>query len=47
MAEALTNAYQGRVDDGIIFAGENAYRCDKISTVPAIFEELLAHFEQS
>ena len=47
IAEALINAYQGRVDDGIIFAGENAYRCDKISTVPAIFEELLAHFEQS
>ncbi len=45
IAEALINAYQGRVDEGIIFAGENAYRCDRITTVAAIFEELVSHFE--
>lgn len=45
IADALINAYNGRVDDAILFAGENAWRCDKIETVADIFAELLAHFE--
>jgi nitronate monooxygenase len=45
IAEALINAYKGKVDEGIIFAGENAYRCDKIVSVQEIFDELLSHFE--
>jgi nitronate monooxygenase len=47
IADALINAYQGRVDDGIIFAGENAWRSDKIVSVKDIFDELLSHFDLS
>ncbi len=45
IAEALINAYQGKVEEGIVFAGENAYRCDRIVSVQEVFDELLAHFE--
>ncbi len=45
IADALINAYQGRLDEGIIFAGENAWRCDRIISVRDIFDELLSHFE--
>lgn len=45
IADALINAYQGRVDDGIIFAGENAYRHDRMVSVKEIFDDLLSHFE--
>lgn len=45
IADALINSYRGRVDEGIIFAGENAYRCDRIVSVREIFQELLSHFE--
>ena len=45
IADALINAYQGRVDEGIIFAGENAWRSEKIVSVKDIFDELLSHFE--
>ncbi|MHB1162168.1 MAG: NAD(P)H-dependent flavin oxidoreductase [Chloroflexota bacterium] len=45
IADALINSYQGRTDAGIIFAGENAWRCNKIESVPEIFDELLSHFD--
>ena len=45
IADALINAYQGRVDEGIIFAGENAWRSEKIVSVKDIFDDLLSHFE--
>jgi nitronate monooxygenase len=45
LADALINAYKGNVDEAIVFAGENAYRCDRIVKVKDIFDELLAHFE--
>lgn len=45
IADALINSYQGRVGEGIIFAGENAYRCDRIVSVKEIFDELLSHFD--
>ena len=45
IADALINSHQGSVDQGIIFAGENAYRCDRIVSVKEIFDELLARFE--
>ena len=45
IASALINSYQGKTEEGIIFAGENAYRCDKIVHVQEIFDELLSHFE--
>jgi len=42
IALALLNAYFGDVDNGLIFAGENAYRINKIVTVKEIIDELLA-----
>lgn len=45
IADALINAYQGRLDEGIIFAGENAWRSDRIVSVKDIFDDLLSHFE--
>jgi nitronate monooxygenase len=45
IADALVNAYQGNLDEGIIFAGENAWRSDRIVSVKEIFDDLLSHFE--
>jgi len=41
---ALLNAYKGIVNDGFCFAGSNAYRATKITTVRALFEELIAEY---
>lgn len=45
IADALINAYQGNLDQGIIFAGENAWRSDGIVSVKDIFDDLLSHFD--
>lgn len=39
ITEALINAVEGRLDEGLIFCGSNAYRADKIETVADIMEE--------
>ena len=39
ITEALVNAAEGRVDEGLLLCGENAYRADKIETVAEIMEE--------
>lgn len=39
ITEALVNAAEGRVEEGLLFCGENAYRADKIETVAEIMEE--------
>lgn len=39
ITEALVHAAEGRVDEGLLFCGENAYRADKIETVAEIIEE--------
>lgn len=39
ITEALVNAVEGRLDEGLIFCGSNAYRADKIETVADIMEE--------
>ena len=39
ITEALINAVEGRVDEGLIFCGSNAYRADHIETVAQIMEE--------
>ncbi len=45
IALALVNSYLGDVDHGLIFAGKNAYRCNKIVTVKEIIKELLSELE--
>jgi len=45
IALALVNSYFGDVDNGLIFCGQNAYRCDKIVTVKELISGLLAEIE--
>ena len=39
ITEALINAVEGRLDEGLIFCGSNAYRAEKMETVAEIMEE--------
>ena len=41
ISNALINAVNGDIDDGLIFCGENAYRIDKITTVPELMNQLV------
>ena len=41
ISQALINAVQGNVDDGLIFVGSNAYRVDHIVSVKQLVQELL------
>lgn len=41
ITEALVNAVEGRLDKGLIFCGENAYRAQRIETVAEIMEEFI------
>jgi nitronate monooxygenase len=45
IALALLNSYFGDVDNGLIFCGQNAFRCDKIVTVKKLISGLLAELE--
>jgi nitronate monooxygenase len=45
IALALLNSYFGDVDHGLIFCGQNAYRCNKIVTVKELIKELLTDLE--
>jgi len=45
IALVLINSYLGDVDHGLIFAGQNAYRCNKIVTVKELIKELLSELE--
>jgi len=47
IAEALVNASDGDVVNGLIFSGSNAYRIKKIITVKEVISELLAGIEAS
>ena len=40
ITEALINAVEGNLDNGLIFCGENAYRLNKITTVKEVFNEI-------
>ena len=41
IAEALTNAAKGRLDNGFAFAGANAWRVDRIVSVKELIDELI------
>jgi nitronate monooxygenase len=45
IAQALVNAYQGNMEKGLVFCGQNAYRVDKIVTVKELIAELRAEIE--
>lgn len=41
IAKALTNAAEGNLDEGYVFAGSNAYRCTEIVPVKTLIKELV------
>ena len=41
ITEALINAVNGHIDDGIVFSGTNGYRLDKIVSVKTLIDELM------
>ncbi len=47
IAEALTNAQKGMVDDGYTFAGSNAYRVKEIVSVQELFDSLEQEYQDS
>ena len=42
IAKVLANASEGRIDEAFVFAGSNAYRCEKIVSVKELMDELVA-----
>jgi nitronate monooxygenase len=44
IARALTNAKNGHLEQGFAFAGANASRVDKITSVHELFETLIAEY---
>ncbi len=46
IAKALTNAAEGNLDEGYVFAGSNAYRCNEIIPVKQLIEKLVAETEE-
>lgn len=40
ITKSLIDAVNGKINDGLVFCGENAFRLDKMTTVKEIFEEL-------
>ncbi|EFL52969.1 2-nitropropane dioxygenase NPD [Solidesulfovibrio fructosivorans JJ]] len=44
---ALANAQRGRLTQGFAFAGQNAWRVDRIMPVAELFEELTAQYAQA
>lgn len=46
IARALTEARQGRFKGGYVFAGSNAWRCDKIISVPEVFQALNREYQE-
>ncbi|MBI4688117.1 MAG: nitronate monooxygenase [Nitrospirae bacterium] len=46
IAKALTNAAEGRLDEGFVFAGSNAYRCTEIVPVKKLIQDLIAETKQ-
>jgi nitronate monooxygenase len=47
ICEALTNAKKGFLSDGFAFAGANAYRIDKITSVKALIQSLLSEYKMA
>jgi nitronate monooxygenase len=45
IAIALTNARQGKLDNGFVFGGANAYRAEKISSVHEVFQSILKEYD--
>ncbi len=47
IALALTNAKKGKLEDGFVFAGSNAYKVDKIVSVKELIQTLLKEYKEA
>jgi NAD(P)H-dependent flavin oxidoreductase YrpB (nitropropane dioxygenase family) len=47
IANALISAADGDLENGFVFAGSNAYRCDKIVSVKELMDELVKEAEEA
>ena len=47
IARALLNARDGNLDEGFVFAGANAYRCNRINSVKEVFHEIFEEYESA
>lgn len=47
ISKALVEAVKGNVKEGLIFAGSNAYKIDKIGTVKELINELVTNAEEN
>lgn len=47
IALALTNARDGKLQDGFAFCGANAYRVDRITTVKELMNELVTQYQEN
>lgn len=47
ISKALINAVKGDTSNGLIFAGSNAYRLDKIKSVKELIEDISKEFEEA
>ena len=45
IAKALSNAAEGNLDEGFVFAGSHAHRCNEIVSVKHLMDELVAEAE--
>lgn len=45
IAKALAKAAEGNLDEGFVFAGSNAYRCNEIVSVKHLMDELVSEAE--
>jgi len=43
----LLNAQKGNLQNGFAFAGENAYRVDKIMSVKELIETIIKEYEEA
>jgi nitronate monooxygenase len=47
ISKALINAVNGKIDEGLIFCGENASRITKITTVKELMDELVSELKKA
>lgn len=47
IAKALTNAAEGNLNEGFVFAGSNAYRCTEIVSVKELIAQLIKETEEN
>jgi len=46
ISTALVNSVEGRTDEGLVFVGSNAYKCDKIISVKELFNTLKLEIQE-